>query len=213
MNNSPMPTPAPRFVLLYGGTFDPPHYGHVTPALAARAELGADLLIYVPARRNPHKAHSPVATDAHRVAMLKLMLGTDPQACISDFHLRATGASYTSDLYDHIHATYPEAKIAMLIGADQLEALPTWHDFAVYCHKVTWAVLPRPGYTVENTTQTIAQYTLMGLAIQLLRTPPEIAVSSRDLREKFSRNNFFIGPEISPAVVRYIQAHKLYAPL
>ncbi|MEI7766174.1 MAG: nicotinate (nicotinamide) nucleotide adenylyltransferase [Phycisphaerae bacterium] len=210
MNNSQKSVPSPRLVLLYGGTFDPPHYGHITTALAARQELGADLLIYVPARRNPHKTHSPVAADAHRVTMLKLMLGTDPQTCISDFHLRAAGASYTSDLYDHIHATYPAAKIAILIGADQLGALPTWHRFADYCHKVIWAVLPRPGYTLENTTQATAKHTLRELDVKLLQTPPEIAVSSRELREKFSHNNFIIGPEISPAVVRYIQTHKLY---
>lgn len=147
------PAPAGADVLLFGGSFDPPHRGHVEPAVAARDHaLGVGAwLVYVPAARSPHKTTAPAAPDAHRVAMLRLIAADIPRAAVWTDELdraaaSASAVSAVSAASDAASPSQPEpqywvdtlrraraaagsaATLAFLIGADQAVAFHRWRE-------------------------------------------------------------------------------------
>jgi len=136
--------PRPPFLLLFGGTFDPPHAGHVELPVRVRDELerqagcaGAAWLVYVPAARSPHKQRGPAAKDADRVEMLRLALEGVPRACIwtdeIDRASRMSGddPSYTLDTLRRARGWLDangmsETELRLLIGADQAVSFDRW---------------------------------------------------------------------------------------
>ncbi len=149
MNTLTLPSPAPAHIILYGGSFDPPHLGHARlPGLARDAwarDRGVDtastLLLYIPAARSPHKAERPQATDSQRLEMLSLILaeaaGAAPRPQVWPVELtRAmldpTRPSFTIDTVAALRETLDAqglqaTELSLLIGADQLVALHRWH--------------------------------------------------------------------------------------
>jgi nicotinate-nucleotide adenylyltransferase len=141
-----VPVPAwVRRVLVFGGTFDPPHAGHVVLPDAVRAALGFEWVMYVPAARSPHKASGPVASDEDRVAMLVASLreraeetGDEVRASVCTLEIeRARGGvgaagpvavSYTVDTLRALRAALPGVTMRLLIGADQAAAFGRWHE-------------------------------------------------------------------------------------
>jgi nicotinate-nucleotide adenylyltransferase len=129
---------APRAsrVLVFGGTFDPPHRAHIELPEAARAALNFGAVLYVPAARSPHKSSGPRASDADRVDMLRAALaGRGSVASISTFEIdaaRAAGSdaapSYTIDTLRALARAHPGATLRLLIGADQAAAFHRWRE-------------------------------------------------------------------------------------
>lgn len=119
-------------LIVFGGTFDPPHVGHVRPVLEARtlAALDDAWLVYVPTTRSPHKQHNPMASDADRLAMLELALaGVERAAIWGDELDRAQGEpTYTIDTLRRLRRLRPGATLRLLIGADQALALHRWRE-------------------------------------------------------------------------------------
>ena len=117
---------------IYGGTFNPPHLGHMAAARTAAAVLGLDKLILIPAATPPHKQlpdGSP--TPDQRLSMVRLMadnLGLPGVAEVSDLELARPGKSYTSDTLRTIKARYPEAELWLLMGTDMFLTLQYWHE-------------------------------------------------------------------------------------
>lgn len=133
---------APRAlrVLVFGGTFDPPHRAHVELPEAARAALNFGAVLYVPAARSPHKSSGPRASDADRVDMLRAALADRGDvASISTFEIdaaraatstaaRAAAPSYTIDTLRALARAHPKATLRLLIGADQAAAFHRWRE-------------------------------------------------------------------------------------
>jgi nicotinate-nucleotide adenylyltransferase len=123
-----------RGVLLFGGTFDPPHRAHVDLAASVRDRLCGRgwWLVYVPAARNPLKAHAPVATDAQRIAMLRLATRAVPRCAIwtdEIDHARAKKPSYWIDTLRRAREALPTPiELRFLIGSDQAESFHQWKD-------------------------------------------------------------------------------------
>ena len=114
---------------IFGGTFNPPHNGHVTMARAAVAQLGLDRLLLVPDNVPPHKPLPDRVTAQQRYDMAALMaapIGRVAEA--SDIELRRTGKSYTSDTLRALHEQYPDAELWLLMGSDMFLSLHTWHE-------------------------------------------------------------------------------------
>jgi nicotinate-nucleotide adenylyltransferase len=153
MSNSPTPTPLPvpldkdprpAFIVLFGGTFDPPHNGHVQLPRLIRDELerrenaaGRGWMVYVPAARSPHKGDSPVASDQDRVEMLRLAIGNAERMGIwtdeLDRAVAASEPSYTVDTVRRAREWLDERGCAgvglrLLVGADQALAFHRWRD-------------------------------------------------------------------------------------
>lgn len=126
--------PAPkdvRTIIVFGGTFDPPHVGHVLLPPMARDRAGADWLLYVPAARSPFKESGPLASNEDRIEMLRRSLEGLERTGISTIEIdRAEGGapSYTLDTLVRLREAYPGATLRLLIGADQAELFHRWRE-------------------------------------------------------------------------------------
>ncbi len=131
---TPMPPPDAAPLILFGGSFDPPHLGHAHIARHALHASGPhSWLIYVPAARSPLKTDSPAASDAARLDMLRLMLATEPRCSLWADELERTPrgeASYTIDTVRRLGARFPGRPLRLLIGADQAVAFHRWKEAA-----------------------------------------------------------------------------------
>jgi len=111
---------AERKIALFGGTFDPVHVGHTTVAGEAREHIGAEKVVFVPAKRSPLKGFLPQANDTDRLAMISLAIAADARFEVSDYELRKPAPSYTLETVRHFQQVYAEAvSIYWLIGADR----------------------------------------------------------------------------------------------
>ena len=119
---------------MFGGTFNPPHNGHVTMARAAVNQLGLDKLLIVPDCVPPHKPLPSGVTARQRYDMAALMAASvGRMAEASDIELHHTGKSYTSDTLRMLHQQYPDAELWLLMGSDMFLSLHTWHEPEVIC--------------------------------------------------------------------------------
>ncbi len=132
---TPLPVPrTARGVLLFGGTFDPPHRAHVDLAISVRNRLCGRgwWLVYVPAARNPLKAHAPIATDEQRLAMLRLATKAVPRSVIWTDEIdrsRTKKPSYWIDTLRRARQVLPDSiELRFLIGSDQAEAFHEWRE-------------------------------------------------------------------------------------
>lgn len=114
---------------VYGGTFDPPHWGHITAARAAMEQLGLDKLVLIPDRVPPHKAlPEGSASPEQRLEMAALATAElGKRAEVNDRELRRDGPSYTSDTLAELRREYPEDTLWLLMGSDMFLSLQTWH--------------------------------------------------------------------------------------
>lgn len=136
---------------IYGGSFNPVHYGHLNVAKTAIAELGLDRLVVVPANVSPFKVgddHTPMLWD--RLALVKATFAPLPEAVVDERELRRGGVSYTIDTVRELAAENPEAELYFIIGEDSVEGLSKWKDYAELKQLVTFKVYPR---TKESSTE------------------------------------------------------------
>lgn len=130
VGRAPAP-PGVRTLLVFGGTFDPPHRAHITLPLAARDTIGADWLMYVPAAKNPLKSSGPDASGADRVDMLRAALEGAERISISTIELErdASSPSYTVDTLRELRVVLGESvSMRLLIGADQAVMFHSWRE-------------------------------------------------------------------------------------
>ena len=196
---------------IFGGTFNPPHNGHVTLARAAAEQLALDRLLIMPACVPPHKPLPDRVTPQQRYAMAALMaapVGRCAQA--SDIELHRTGKSYTSDTLQTLHEQYPDAELWLLMGSDMFLSLHTWHEPEVICALAHIAAFSRVEEDIraamERQKQTLEQQYRAGVA--LLNNPQLIELSSTDVRAALAAGR---GSELVPeAVWGYIRREHLY---
>jgi nicotinate-nucleotide adenylyltransferase len=112
---------------IFGGTFDPPHIGHLIAAQDVQAALSLDRVLFVPAAQPPHKREQAVTPAPLRLAMLQAALAGAEGFDLSDVELRRAGPSYSVDTLRQLGASNPGATLFFIIGADQFRELHTWH--------------------------------------------------------------------------------------
>lgn len=193
---------------LFGGSFDPPHLGHLSLAQCALTQLGLDQLLWMPAGRPWQKTGRGLAAPLHRRAMAELMVAADPRFLVDDSELERDGASYTIDTVRARLSTYPGEQLFLVIGQDQFERFHTWRDWRELLGLVTLAVAARAGQEVQGSAE-------VGEALQAEPNKmrklamPAMQVSSTQVRELASRNED-IRPLVGDAVAGYIARHRLY---
>lgn len=138
----------PRIGIL-GGTFDPPHIGHLIVAGDACAALRLDRVVFVPSARPPHKQGLVRADAQTRLRMVEAAVEGDVRFRVDDLELRRTGPSYTVDTLRQLRASTPDADWFFLIGADAVREMHTWKMPAEVAQLATLAVLSRSGETVD----------------------------------------------------------------
>jgi len=129
---------------LFGGTFDPVHYGHLRCADEARQKLNLRQLYLLPSGTPAHRA-TPQATPAQRLEMLRLAQAEFPALAIDDRELRRSGPSYMVDTLKELRAIFPERPIYLLIGQDAANRLHTWHEWEELFPLANLVILSRPG--------------------------------------------------------------------
>ena len=119
---------------IFGGSFNPPHAGHVQLVRSAMEGLALDRVLVIPAATPPHKQMPAGSPDAEaRLEMTRLAMAELPAVQVLDLELRRPGKSYTSDTLRELRAQYPEDQLVLLMGTDMFLSLPTWHEPEVIC--------------------------------------------------------------------------------
>lgn len=195
----------PRIGIL-GGTFNPPHLGHLAVARAALSELGLERLVMVPAHSSPFKHGRPDPGPERRLEMCRLLAAGADGVEVSDEEVRRAGTSYTVDTLRAIHASQPDAELTYVVGADTARSLPAWREPEAILELATLAVAAREGAQRAEVTEALA-----GLGPRPLRflEMPAVDVSSSRVRESVARGQDVQGL-VGPEVAQYIRSRGLY---
>jgi len=191
---------------LLGGTFDPPHYGHLVAAQEVAWRLELDHVLFLPARQNPLKRGAPNSSADDRCAMVGLAIEGNPVFEVSRLDLDRPPPSYTADLLKVLEA--PDCELYFVVGADILPELPRWRDPGEIVRLARLAVVSRPGAPTPDLKQVEQLLPGAGSRATLVEIPG-LAIASRDLRERV-RHGTPIRYLTPPAVERYILEHGLY---
>lgn len=192
---------------ILGGTFDPPHYGHLVLAENARVQLGLQRVLFVPAGQPPHKPDRPIAAPNHRLEMVSAAIADHPAFEISRVDLDRNGPHYTADMLTILRREWPEAQLFFLLGGDSLSQLPLWHNPAGIVQLARLAAVQRSGYAVNIDA---LERTVPGIRERLVWLDvPYLDISSSELRRRI-REGLPIRYLTPPAVERYIREHHLY---
>jgi len=193
---------------LFGGTFDPPHLGHLILAAEAYSQLGLDRLLWILTPDPPHKQDQAITSVEHRLAMVNLAIGDNPSFELSRVELDRPGPHYTLDTVEIIADQYPDADISPIIGGDSLQDLPTWHrpkEILYACHWV--GVMRRPG---EETNLEALERELPGISSKVHYVDaPLLEIASREIRSRVATGRPFRYYLPLP-VYEYINEHHLY---
>lgn len=198
-------------VILFGGSFDPVHNGHLALAGAVLERGLGGGVVFIPARQPPHKLGRVLAPAADRLAMLRLALAELPGASVSELELNRSGPSYTLDTLEAMRRLHPGRRLLFLMGMDSLAALHTWHRAAEWVPGQEFLVYPRPGVPVPAAAELAARFgaetaeRLLASVVDL----PQHDLAASDIRRRIASGNPISGM-VPVAVERYIERHCLY---
>ena len=187
-----------RRIGILGGTFDPVHNAHLAIARAALGALDLQQLLWIPTG-TPAYRPAPVASAAHRLAMLRLATAAEPRYAADERELAPQASGYTFDTLASLRAgdpaVVPHATFVLLMGSDQYAKRETWHRWADIGKLCEVAVIARPGWNLDAKVKTIP----------MAPTP----ISASDIRARIARGEDVSGM-LPPAVLGYIKEKKLY---
>jgi nicotinate-nucleotide adenylyltransferase len=193
---------------LLGGTFNPPHLGHLVCAQEARVQLGLDRVLLVPTHVPPHKAMEVEPGVAHRVAMCEAVAAADPRLGVSLVDVRRGGPSFTVDTLRGLHADAPGDELTFIVGGDMAYSLPSWREPEAVLDLALLGVAEREDLSRED----IAMQ-LVGLAGADRRLRffdmPRIDISSSFIRRRLA-DGLPVRYLVPDVVASYIQRHALY---
>jgi len=188
---------------VFGGTFDPPHVGHLILAADACDALSLDRLIFVPAAAQPFKVETPaVASPADRLEMVRLAVAEDSRYSVEDTEIRREGLSYTVDTLEEIVDRNTGAEIFLLIGEDTLAGFSGWKKHARIREIATIAVMRRAG--APRTGESMRSDGVVELSAR------RIDVSSTEIRERLKSGKGIKG-FVPESVERFITMRRLYS--
>ena len=191
---------------ILGGTFDPPHIGHLVLADCAIQSLALDDLLFVPAADPPHKLATRVSI-AHRLPMLERALALDPRFRLSRVDIDRPGPHYTVDMVRILQAQQPDAELFFLMGSDSLRDLNTWHQPRAIIEQVRLAVMRRPEADVPLSIHAALLPRLEERVVII--DAPRLEISSTEIVERLraGKSVRFLVPD---PVLDYIETHRVY---
>jgi nicotinate-nucleotide adenylyltransferase len=194
-------SPRPRLGVM-GGTFDPPHLGHLAAASEAHTRLDLDAVLFVPAGQPWQKADRTLSSARHRLAMTRLAVEHDSRFQVSEVDLARAGPTYTVDTLADLRAQHgDDAEFFLLLGADALAGFGSWHRAAEVARACTLVGVSRPGAELRAPGPPAEEVILL--------TVPGTSISSTECRERFAADvpNIYLVPD---SVIAYAQDHALY---
>jgi nicotinate-nucleotide adenylyltransferase len=194
---------------ILGGTFNPPHLGHLVAAQEAYRELGLDQVMLIPAGTPPHKPVEDEPGPEHRLQLCRLAVGDDDRFSVSDLELRRDGPSYTVDTLDVLRSQSPSDDLFLILGGDIAAGLPNWHEPERVLELATVAIAKRRGTAKAAVEGALAS--LAGGERARFFQMPRIGISSTMVRRRV-RAGQPIRYFVPDPVMHYIEGHGLYGP-
>jgi len=174
----------PRRIGILGGTFDPPHLGHLWLATLAADSIGLDRVLFMPAAQPPHKRTEGMTSATDRLLMTRLAIAGDDAFELTAIEMERPGPSFTIDSVDELQRVYGAgAELFLLMAADSLAQIDTWREPDALLERIEWVVGPRPGVTLPDRSELEDRFGAGASRIHLL-TGPSLDVSSTQVRER-----------------------------
>ena len=199
-------------VALFGGSFNPIHFGHLILARSVAEQLTLDRVIFLPTANPPHKDASTLVEGSHRAEMVRLAIEGEPGFVLDDFDLRRSGRTYTIDTVAHFRGRLgSDAEVYWIIGADSLADLIHWHQVSALVDSCHMVVASRPGWDQLNFE--VLRVCLSDAQITRLRSDrldtPRIDISATQIRRRTreGRSIRYLTPE---PVRTYVENNHLY---
>jgi nicotinate-nucleotide adenylyltransferase len=174
---------APERIGVLGGTFDPPHVGHLWLATLAADALNLDRVLFMPAGQPPHKRGHKLTSPAERLLMTRLAISGDPTFSLCPIEMERPGPSFTVDSVDELLRMYAGARLYLLMAADSLAQIETWREPDRLLALVEWAVGPRPGVGAPDRDDLRRRFGPAASRIHLL-DGPSLDVSASEIRRR-----------------------------
>jgi nicotinate-nucleotide adenylyltransferase len=191
-----------------GGTFNPPHLGHLVCAQEAYLQLSLIRVMLIPARIPPHKPVDDEPGVEHRLEMCRLAIaGDEHRFAVSELEVQRSGPSYTVDTLDELHSRGPDNELFLIVGADIAVGFASWHEPERVLSLATLAVAERPGTSRRAVEQAIDE--VGGGRRTRFFDMPEIGISSTMLRHR-ARTGEPTKYLVPDAVRDYVDRHRLY---
>lgn len=172
---------------LFGGTFDPIHFGHLRAALEVKEGFGLDRVFLIPAAIPPHKTREGVAPAADRLHLIELAIAGEPGLTASDVEIRREGPSYTIDTVRHFHREVPDgSEIFLIVGRDAFLEIDTWKSYRELLSLVTVIVISRPhgdGPTADRRGDELADFLRRRVSGDIAASGPPVRFSGSGIRE------------------------------
>jgi len=198
----------PSLIGIFGGTFDPPHLGHLILAAEARQQFSLTRLFWVLTPIPPHKLDQPITPIEHRLAMLQLAITGNSDFELSRLEIDRPGPHYALDTVNLLAEQNPGVDMAYLMGGDSLRDLPTWHRPAELLSACRYlGVMRRPSDSIHLPD---LEAILPGITSKVrFVDAPIVEISSREIRQRVAEGRPF-RYYLPPAVYGYILEHNLY---
>jgi nicotinate-nucleotide adenylyltransferase len=198
----------PERIGLFGGTFDPPHLGHLILASEAQSQLELDRLLWILTSDPPHKQEQSITPVEQRLTMVNLAIADNPAFELSRLELDRPGPHYTVDTIKLVAKQNPDADLIPIIGGDSLHNLPKWHrpqEIVYACHWI--GVMRRPD---DKANLDELERELPGIRSKIHYVDaPLLEIASRDIRERIATGKT-VRYYLTPDVHEYIEQHHLY---
>jgi nicotinate-nucleotide adenylyltransferase len=192
---------------IFGGTFNPPHLGHLICAQEAYFQLELDYVMLIPARIPPHKPVDDEPGPEHRLKLCRLAVEGDDRLRVSDLEIARAGPSYTVDTLVELHSREPDTEKFLIVGGDVAAGLPEWREPARVLSLATLAVAKRRGTSKRAVIEALAE--VPGGDRTCFFRMPRITVSSTMIRDRV-RARQPVRYYVPDRVGQYIEKHNLY---
>jgi nicotinate-nucleotide adenylyltransferase len=192
---------------ILGGTFNPPHIGHLICAQEARLQLALDRVVLIPARIPPHKPVDNEPGAEHRLELCRLAVAGNPALTVSAVEIEREGPSYTVDTLQTLHTRMPDSELFLILGGDVAAGLTRWREPERVLSLATVAVAKRRGTATASVQQALSELR-GGERAQFFRMP-RVGISSTEVRRRV-RARQPIRYFVPDGVADYINEHQLY---
>ncbi len=183
---------------IFGGTFNPIHFGHLVLAEQAYEKLGLDKVIFIPSYYPPHKENSTIVSANHRYNMVRLAIQRNPRFEISDIEVNRKGRSYSVDTIRELNRIYPKAELFFISGSDVSDQVSKWKSIDEILALSKFALAKRPGYCLKRHNKNISVISIT-----------ELDISSSMIRRKIKTGQS-IRYLMPMRVYKYIKEKRLY---
>ena len=203
--------PHRRRIGILGGTFDPPHLGHLLIAETARVTLDLDTVMFVPAGEPWLKSGQRITPAEHRLRMVQLAVADNPNFCVSDCEIRRTGATYTVDTLRQLRCRFSaDTELYFIVGSDVLDQFYRWKEPEAILNLCRLAVIERPGGPVEGIAALRENFSdALDAGAVVSVAGPRVDFSASELRRVLACGQS-TRYQIPDVVAAYIDEHRLY---